>query len=149
MATKLFTHDDVQYPVVASGVINFDDTLPDGTVVGSSEGTRNLDLATLPAGAIMIDGALVVTSAWFGPASGTVDVGDDDTTDVDPDRYTPTPLVINTSAAVRLMTAPAYRIVDLCSLTMEIVLTGGGAITGSFTWWFKYLVPSKAHEAIG
>ena len=143
---ELIAKEGVQYPVIASGVINFNDTLTDGTSI-STVGTHDFNLATLPGNAVVIGGAVVVTTAWVGPTAETIDIGDSDPT-ADPDRYTPTPLALG-SAAVVAITPTAYKTTAQCFLTAQIVLTVAVATAGALNWWVEYVVDGRTHEVIG
>lgn len=141
--------EGVQYPVIASGIINWDDTETDGTSLATHTVTHSLTLATLPGNAVVIGGAIVVLTAWTGVTAGTIDIGDDDPT-ADPDRYTPTPLDLDDAVATLAITPLGYRTTAVCNLTADIIGTVADATAGQLAWWVEYIVtPGRTHEAIG
>ena len=112
-----------QYPLNARVDFTYADL---GTAITTSTILAAIDL---PSGATVTSGWLGVTTAWVGPTAATVDIGDD----VDPNRYTSSPLSLKTVGKTALTFAgvthpykyPAGNAIDLDLVQSVAVSTQG------------------------
>lgn len=146
MTTKIIAQEGLQYPSRVSGVIVFNNLKADGTAI-SAVGTHDLVLGTLPENAIITGGAVVTRTLWATAGTATIDVGDTDGTP-DPDRYTTTPLNLET-AGVLAIVPTNFRTAAQCNLTAQIVIGTAVATAGELSWWVDYFVFGRSHENMG
>ena len=123
----------IQYPAVAQIVIPFGD-VDTGVEQAACE---------LPAGAIVVGGEVVVTTAYDSATSATLDLGDA----ADPDRYTATPVDLKSAGATAL-DVTGYQYAETEDATATITLTGATA-AGSVTVNVMYVVAGRGHEVQG
>jgi hypothetical protein len=114
----------------------------DFTAAGPALGTHtHTSVFTLPAGARVVGGEVVVDTAGVGPSTSTIDIGD-----VDTDRYTASAIDLKTAARTAL-TLTGYRYAETDGIDFEIVNTTTGPLTaGVFYVRIEYVVDGRVNE---
>lgn len=138
---KLNASRTAQWPLVSEFTFNFDDTIAatDGVVKPFSAGVT-ATLANLPEGAVVINGELVVETAYAGATTATLSLGDS----VSATRYANA--VDLKTAGRTALTLTGHRAVE--NLRGTLTTTGAAATAGKVTVRVMFTLPGRANENI-
>ena len=142
---KLIPARSAQYPLLATFVFNFDDTIADVNGVTKSFGAVYTDavvaqVINLPEGAVIVGGEVVVETAGVGPTAYTASLGDSSSAT----RYANA--VDLKTAGRTALTLSGYRTSE--NLRLTIASTVANATAGKATVRVLYEIPNRAHETI-
>ena len=134
-----------QWPLLAEFTFNFDDTIKDVNGVTKSFGSTFGDavdayVLTLPEGAVVVGGEVVVETAGVGPTAYTVSLGDS----ASATRYANA--VDLKTAARTALTLTGFRTSE--NLRLKINSTVANATAGKATVRVLYVLPGRANETV-
>lgn len=142
----------VQYPLVASFTIDYDDSMVDTggterTFPLATDGTYVFDVAALPVGAVILGGNLVVEDLFYIAGTGTItlDIG----TETDPDAFSdsaPISLEVAGVTALTYTSTAANEIANGENLRLTFVTTGDPATAGRMHVNLMYVLPGRINE---
>lgn len=124
----------VQYPVVVTVEFGYADT--NGNTTDAAE-----IIASLPDGAEVVGGSVVVDTAWVGPVTATIDIGDAGQAD----RYTASPIDLKTAGRTAL-TLTGFKTVGASDLLATIADATEDATAGAARISIEYIRHGKANE---
>jgi len=115
----------------------------DFTAAGTTVATHaHPSVFTIPAGARVIGGEVVVDAAWAnGAGTVTLDIGDG----VDPNRYTGTAVNLKTAGRTQL-TLTGYRYAETDGIDFEIVVATAATTAGAGYVRIAYVVEGRSEE---
>lgn len=97
----------------------------------------------LPAGAIVIGGEIVITTAFNAGTTNTIDVGDGG----DDDRYTST-IITASSLGRTALTLTGYQYTTADTIDLLATLSGTAATTGAGYLMVMYIVEGRTNEVM-